>query len=82
MFALLHFEQIGDLSDERVALAWVQKTYYQAYCGVNKFQWNIPYVNITVKKKIIMAQRRLKTMSNALLRDIKHGNFPKSDSLN
>ena len=39
---LLLLKQIEDLSDERVVEAWVQNPYYQAFCGMEHFQWQFP----------------------------------------
>ena len=42
MVGLLLLKQIGNLSDERVVEAWVQNPYYQAFCGMEYFQWQFP----------------------------------------
>jgi len=42
MVGLLLLKQLENLSDERVVEAWVQNPYYQAFCGVEHFQWNQP----------------------------------------
>ena len=42
MVGLLLLKQIENLSDERVVEAWVQNPYYQAFCGLEYFQWNLP----------------------------------------
>jgi IS5 family transposase len=42
MVGLLLLKQIENLSDERVVEAWVQNPYYQAFCGMKHFQWNLP----------------------------------------
>jgi len=42
MVGLLLLKQLENLSDERVVEAWVQNPYYQAFCGVEYFQWNQP----------------------------------------
>jgi IS5 family transposase len=42
MVGLLLLKQIEDLSDECVVEAWVRNPYYQAFCGVEYFQWNLP----------------------------------------
>jgi len=42
MVGLLLLKQIENLSDERVVAAWVQNPYYQAFCGMEHFQWNLP----------------------------------------
>ena len=42
MVGLLLLKQVENLSDERVVEAWVQNPYYQAFCGVEYFQWNPP----------------------------------------
>ncbi|MEG2004532.1 MAG: transposase, partial [Bilophila sp.] len=39
MVGLLLLKQIENLSDERVVAAWVQNPYYQAFCGMDYFQW-------------------------------------------
>ena len=42
MVGLLLLKQIENLSDERVVEAWVQNPYYQAFCGMEHFQWGLP----------------------------------------
>lgn len=42
MVGLLLLKQIGNLSDERVVEAFVQNPYYQAFCGMEHFQWEFP----------------------------------------
>ena len=42
MVGLLLLKQIENLSDERVVEAWVQNPYYQAFCGMEHFQWKFP----------------------------------------
>jgi IS5 family transposase len=42
MVGLLLIKQIENLSDERVVEAWVQNPYYQAFCGMERFQWEPP----------------------------------------
>jgi IS5 family transposase len=42
MVGLLLLKQIDNLSDERVVEAWVQNPYYQAFCGMEHFQWVLP----------------------------------------
>lgn len=42
MVGLLLLKQIENLSDERVVEAWVQNPYYQAFCGMEHFQWEFP----------------------------------------
>ena len=42
MVGLLLLKQIERLSDERVVEAWVQNPYYQAFCGMEYFQWKFP----------------------------------------
>jgi len=42
MAGLLLLKQIENLSDERVVEAWVQNPYYQAFCGMEHFQWSLP----------------------------------------
>ena len=42
MVGLLLLKQIENLSDERVVEAWVQNPYYQAFCGMEHFQWQFP----------------------------------------
>lgn len=42
MVGLLLLKQIENLSDERVVEAWVQNPYYQAFCGMEHFQWQPP----------------------------------------
>ena len=42
MVGLLLLKQTENLSDERVVEAWIQNPYYQAFCGVEHFQWSVP----------------------------------------
>jgi len=42
MVGLLLLKQVENLSDERVVEAWVQNPYYQAFCGMEHFQWHKP----------------------------------------
>ena len=42
MVGLLVLKQIENLSDERVVAAWVQNPYFQAFCGMDYFQWHPP----------------------------------------
>ena len=42
MVGLLLLKQIENLSDERVVDAWVQNPYFQAFCGMEHFQWKFP----------------------------------------
>jgi IS5 family transposase len=42
MVGLLLLKQIDNLSDERVVEVWVQNPYYQAFCGMEHFQWELP----------------------------------------
>ena len=42
MVGLLLLKQLENLSDERVVEIWVQNPYYQAFCGAEHFQWNLP----------------------------------------
>ena len=42
MVGLLLLKQIENLSDERVVEAWARNPYYQAFCGMEHFQWNLP----------------------------------------
>jgi len=42
MVGLLLLKQIENLSDERVVEAWVQNPYYQSFCGMKHFQWQLP----------------------------------------
>jgi IS5 family transposase len=42
MVGLLLLKQLENLSDERVVEAWIQNPYYQAFCGMEHFQWNQP----------------------------------------
>ena len=39
MVGLLLLKQLENLSDERVVEAWVRSPYYQAFCGMEHFQW-------------------------------------------
>jgi IS5 family transposase len=42
MVGLLLLKQIKNLSDERVVEDWMQNPYYQAFCGMDYFQWSKP----------------------------------------
>jgi len=42
MVGLLLLKQIENLSDERVVEAWTKNPYYQAFCGMEYFQWEVP----------------------------------------
>jgi len=42
MVGLLLLKQIENLSDEKVVEAWVRNPYYQAFCGMEHFQWRFP----------------------------------------
>ena len=42
MVGLLLLKQIENLSDERVVAAWIQNPYFQAFCGIEHFQWIQP----------------------------------------
>jgi IS5 family transposase len=42
MVGLLLLKQMENLSDERVVEAWVRNPYYQAFCGIEYFQWEPP----------------------------------------
>ena len=42
MVGLLLLKQLENLSEERVVEAWVQNPYYQAFCGIQYFQWRYP----------------------------------------
>jgi IS5 family transposase len=42
MVGLLLLKQIENLSDERLVEAWRRNPYYQAFCGMEHFQWNFP----------------------------------------
>ena len=42
MVGLLMLKQLENLSDERVVEAWVRNPYYQAFCGMEHFQWQFP----------------------------------------
>jgi IS5 family transposase len=42
MIGLLLLKQIENLSDEKVVEAWIRNPYYQAFCGIEHFQWKMP----------------------------------------
>ena len=42
LVGLLLLKQIENMSDERIVEAWVQNPYYQAFCGLEHFQWELP----------------------------------------
>ncbi len=42
MVGLLLLRQLANLSDERVVEEWRQNPYFQAFCGMKNFQWQLP----------------------------------------
>ena len=42
MVGLLLLKQIENLSDETLIERWVQNPYYQYFCGMEDFQWDVP----------------------------------------
>ena len=42
MAGLLLLKQLANLSDERVVEEWRQNPYFQAFCGMKTFQWQLP----------------------------------------
>lgn len=42
MVGLLLLKQLNNLSDERVVEEWRQNPYFQAFCGMKTFQWQLP----------------------------------------
>ena len=42
MVGLLLLKQMENLSDERVVEEWRRNPYFQAFCGMKTFQWQIP----------------------------------------
>lgn len=42
MVGLLLLKQLENLSDEAVVARWVQNPYYQHFCGMTQFQWELP----------------------------------------
>jgi len=42
MVGLLILKQIENLSDERVVEEWKRNPYFQAFCGIEQFQWRFP----------------------------------------
>ena len=42
MVGLLLLQQIDNWSDEKIIKKWVQNPYYQAFCGKERFQWDVP----------------------------------------
>ena len=42
MVGLLLLKQLENLSDEAVVERWVQNPYYQLFCGMDQFQWDLP----------------------------------------
>jgi len=42
MVGLLLLKQMYDLGDETVVSAWQQNPYYQYFCGMSEFQWELP----------------------------------------
>ena len=42
MVGVLLLKQLANLSDERVVEEWRQNPYFQAFCGMKAFQWQLP----------------------------------------
>lgn len=42
MVGLLLLKHLENLSDEVVVERWVQNPYYQLFCGMDQFQWDVP----------------------------------------
>ena len=42
MVGLLLLKQLANLSDERIVEEWRQNPYFQAFCGMKTFQWQLP----------------------------------------
>lgn len=42
MIGLLMLKQLENLSDEAVVERWCENPYYQFFCGMATFQWNLP----------------------------------------
>jgi len=42
MVGLLLLKQLENLSDEMAVERWVQNPYYQYFCGMKEFQWELP----------------------------------------
>jgi len=42
MVGLLLLKQMFNQGDETVVAAWVQNPYWQYFCGMNEFQWQLP----------------------------------------
>jgi IS5 family transposase len=42
MVGLLLLKQLHNLGDETVVAQWVQNPYWQFFCGVSEFQWELP----------------------------------------
>ena len=42
MVGLLLLKQMFNQGDETVVAAWVQNPYWQHFCGMNEFQWQVP----------------------------------------
>lgn len=42
MVGLLLLKQLENLSDERVVEEWRRNPYFQAFCGMKEFQWDLP----------------------------------------
>ena len=42
MVGLLILKQLHNLSDEQRVATWVQNPYFQAFCGEQQFQWQLP----------------------------------------
>lgn len=42
MVGLLLLKQMFNLSDEQLIVQWIQNPYWQAFCGMIRFQWKAP----------------------------------------
>lgn len=42
MVGLLILKQLQNLSDERIVEEWRRNPYFQAFCGMKNFQWDLP----------------------------------------
>ena len=42
MIGLLILKQLENLSDERLVVEWCRNPYFQAFCGMMHFQWQLP----------------------------------------
>lgn len=63
MVGLLLLKQLENLSDEAVVARWVQNPYYQHFCGMTQFQWELP----CDPSELVYFRRRIGEAGTALI---------------